>query len=672
MDDSAPYPISIPSDDNNGHRSGGDGGVFGGDGDHFSCESEDEHPRLPPRTPPPTPPGRGALTCSAAAAYLAAIWEHPTRRSRTLKALCGIMAVLFCLRSARSFIFARVGGGVANPKGVVATAALATEYSGIANSNNGKCPSIPDDALFTPDHVNNDDDASTFAATSGPNASAANESQSQSQSQSHPALPVHYLVRPLDPNTHVSASKISCHTIGQRNVYMKACAYQNNHFGLFRDHLRREMAVYQLVMRVFKLRTSGDAPPGPAQVTAPGDVEKAFVDVGANHGLMSIFAARIGADTVFAVEPNKKLAQLVAHTLRINSASEKSFVFNAACVDGLAGRIERVRLRNEQVAEGAVGSVVRGVGGAVASSRFRIPAAPLSAFLPPGGGVVGMIKVDVEGHELGVLRSLASMLEAGGAHGGGSNRGARVAWDVENIVVEYGPPSRWQHATQGNDGPNEAAQVLARLRALGYAVRILPSFAYGPFRKEKATVAAKRVSHQSGAFMGIPVENDWSVIDVMQACDCEAYLWLFRPREAKSLDAVYTVGTPLLTVWRWFSTKAVEWVFWSLGWLFVACTIVFAVQVCCCGLGRDDDDDDDFMYATDTEDSDDSKDDDDDDDWDYERDTLARKSQHKRSRKRDNQKKRERKRERKRKKKRKLRRGLFMDRSGKMWRTARG
>ena len=117
---------------------------------------------------------------------------------------------------------------------------------------------------------------------------------------------------------------------------------------------------------------------------------------------------------------------------------------------------------NHHVGEGGIGTILRGTKSKTASAKLAAAtrAVPLSQLLPsPESQPVGVLKIDVEGNELGVLRSLLTALD---------EQNERV---VENVIIEYGPPSRWRAVTDG-ETIYTVASVMASLRDRGYGVRI--------------------------------------------------------------------------------------------------------------------------------------------------------------------------------------------------------
>lgn len=156
----------------------------------------------------------------------------------------------------------------------------------------------------------------------------------------------------------------------------------------------------------------------------PGDV---FIDVGANTGVFSLLASTtMGRGTVFAFEPNPRLFRDLCFNVEVNGCAG-IFPFNIALSDrtGTFGLVH-----NAGHTGGAALHDLKGV-----SPEARRPdesivlaVAPkeIGAMLQAAEGRRVCVKVDVEGHELNVLRGLA---EAGLL--------ARAAWVVVEIDPSY-------------------------------------------------------------------------------------------------------------------------------------------------------------------------------------------------------------------------------------------
>jgi len=133
----------------------------------------------------------------------------------------------------------------------------------------------------------------------------------------------------------------------------------------------------------------------------PGDV---VVDVGANIGYMSLCAAkRVGTEgRVIAVEASRRTFDALRANLDRNHAS------NVRAVQGaVSDTFGDLTLHSGPEGNSGMASVVHGFGG----TTETVKAAPLSHWLTERDiAEVRLIKIDVEGAELGVLRSIIPIL----------------------------------------------------------------------------------------------------------------------------------------------------------------------------------------------------------------------------------------------------------------------
>jgi FkbM family methyltransferase len=161
-----------------------------------------------------------------------------------------------------------------------------------------------------------------------------------------------------------------------------------------------------------------------------------FFDVGANIGTVTIPVAMTGAECL-AFEPAPANAARLAANAELNRLSNVTVI--EAAMWSEAGT---VALRVDG-AEGAGRSrVVEADDGAL-----EVPAATLDQFAGGGAAAPDLLKIDVEGAELEVLRGAAATLGAG---------------RVREVFVETHPPALEERGASESD-------VAALLRDLGYA-----------------------------------------------------------------------------------------------------------------------------------------------------------------------------------------------------------
>jgi len=138
------------------------------------------------------------------------------------------------------------------------------------------------------------------------------------------------------------------------------------------------------------------------RVLRPGD---AVLDVGANFGAMTLFAARrVGpAGAVHAFEPQPDLADLVAASVGLNGYANVRV--HAVALSDRAGRFD---LQVDGDNSGAASLAWAGDGKAVSVEVVRGDEYFAGLNLPP----VRLLKIDVEGHEADVFRGAAGYLAA--------------------------------------------------------------------------------------------------------------------------------------------------------------------------------------------------------------------------------------------------------------------
>ena len=173
----------------------------------------------------------------------------------------------------------------------------------------------------------------------------------------------------------------------------------------------------------------------------PGDV---FVDVGANIGYISLLAANSVGDRgrVVSIEASKRTFGALRENLDRNHASNVRAV-NGAVSDALG----ELTLHSGPEDNCGMASVVHNLGG----TSETVQAAPLSHWLTENDiSEVRLIKIDVEGAELNVLRSIVPIL-------------SRLRQDVE-IVCEVAP----------DIAQDELLQTLAPFTSTGFHLYRLP------------------------------------------------------------------------------------------------------------------------------------------------------------------------------------------------------
>jgi FkbM family methyltransferase len=136
------------------------------------------------------------------------------------------------------------------------------------------------------------------------------------------------------------------------------------------------------------------------------DEDSVFVDVGANFGYFSILAANLISNRrsgrVFAFEPNPKLAALLRRNIEVNWSIAPVMLAEAAVTD-VVGEVTL----HVPVAHGANASLTASPDHDC--TPVIVPAIRLDDAIPADTSV-DIIKIDVEGHELSVLRGARAVI----------------------------------------------------------------------------------------------------------------------------------------------------------------------------------------------------------------------------------------------------------------------
>ena len=172
-------------------------------------------------------------------------------------------------------------------------------------------------------------------------------------------------------------------------------------------------------------------------------------------------------------------------------------------------------MEGQEEGEGAVANVVRG--GAANGDKAAVgmvEARPISDFLPPETRDIACLKIDVEGFELHAVPSANTLFE--------SKR-------VQNVLIEYGPPKRWN--TAGNTFA-DGIQVLADAHEkYGFSVRLVDSEVWDEYLNKSLGEDA-RATAKANRFAPIDTaEEREGLLRTMEECPvdrnlpCEGYIW---------------------------------------------------------------------------------------------------------------------------------------------------
>ena len=199
------------------------------------------------------------------------------------------------------------------------------------------------------------------------------------------------------------------------------------------DHLGRERDLYRLMAGALKEQARHQDASQPLLV----------VDAGANHGTYALYAARLGAQAV-AMEPQQRLVGNIFHSIEANSFTDQVVVYHNAILDDYTA----VHLEGEE----------RGSDGGVATAfpGGRIRTLTLDCIINRRS--VAFLKIDVEGNDLRAIRSAHKSCRAG---------------LVQNVIVEFGPPSRWRKVAKQTAA--DGVRTMQQMEGYGYVAWLAPS-----------------------------------------------------------------------------------------------------------------------------------------------------------------------------------------------------
>lgn len=248
--------------------------------------------------------------------------------------------------------------------------------------------------------------------------------------------------------------------------------------GVVADHIRREAPMYDI------LRAAAAAWPA-----------SHALDVGANHGCYTMYAAALGLSVV-AVELQVELARLVALSAAINGFGDRVTVLHRAAMDG-GERPVGVR-EGWRGDDGAIAVPLEGAAGGTTS--LRLDDAPI------GDGPISFLKIDVEGYEITALRSARALFRAR---------------RVKNVIIEFGPPERWARA---GSTPADAEEVLRTARdEYGFDVRVVRSFCYNALRSALPEGSERVDGASRVTYLDVSGRREATLLSTMRD---ECYVWL--------------------------------------------------------------------------------------------------------------------------------------------------
>eukprot|EP00756_Hemistasia_phaeocysticola_P052440 Hpha_TRINITY_DN27675_c0_g1::TRINITY_DN27675_c0_g1_i1::g.57366::m.57366 len=233
-----------------------------------------------------------------------------------------------------------------------------------------------------------------------------------------------------------------------------------------------------------------------------------MLDVGSNHGFFALYAAAAGAGKVIAVEPQKRLGELIRASTEANGFSDILTVRRNAVA------LERTQvIMNRTRGDGGVAFAVYADG--KQTDEDAVDAIPLMDILS-GLPSVDFMKIDIEGFEAVALRSAFPAIRK---------------QQIRNFVVEFGPPNRLAVAMKSGPSPRsqearlagriESLEILKKIAASGYALFVIPGWCSRDYVKLESSppVLGARIGCLEIPVM--PVDNSflrWFVTEMRHEC----------------------------------------------------------------------------------------------------------------------------------------------------------
>lgn len=198
-----------------------------------------------------------------------------------------------------------------------------------------------------------------------------------------------------------------------------------------------------------------------------------IVDVGANFGNHSTFWAALSGLHVVSIEANARLVPILAENLRANARPDVSTLIAGGA--GAASGQGRMRLEGRAAGQWGLGSVE--VVGASDSAEETFAIHTVEDWLQRSGRAgmpVRLLKVDVEGAEVDVLRGAARLLQTDRPEifAEAATPDARQALDDCLAPLGYSRLARFCSTPTWHYTTIRSQQVRWRLRAIGAAARL--------------------------------------------------------------------------------------------------------------------------------------------------------------------------------------------------------
>jgi FkbM family methyltransferase len=172
-----------------------------------------------------------------------------------------------------------------------------------------------------------------------------------------------------------------------------------------------------------------------------------FIDIGSNRGIYSIIAVKkYGYKKAIACEPNPDTLKTLRENITQNNLSDKIEVI----ASGVSDTESKVNLEYDSYHMGGA-AIITGENKTLSPTRkiIQIDIRPLDSLIPKDEmSKISFIKIDVEGHEMHVLRGGSETLRSM-RHGGmlliESGRLEQIKREIEPFGLEYNTSFEGNH-----------------------------------------------------------------------------------------------------------------------------------------------------------------------------------------------------------------------------------